>query len=171
MPGMILRRVSLPLVVLALLVCAPSLEAKRNLADYTLRLHIYASSWSHNGFGYHGYGRANLFDEQGTPHGVEYTYDCDDHLMYSSGNEAYPAKWKKQGIAIEVIFGEIGAKPDSFHACEFKVAEKSFVFYRHNGGLDTESAAEFLAHHQSEAPGTAPTPADVPVSATPHQGF
>jgi hypothetical protein len=165
------RRLAVSLVVLTLFLSAPSLlEAKRNLADYTLRLHIYGSTWTHNGFGYHGYGRANLFDEQGAPHGVEYTYDCDDHLMASSGNEAYPAKWKKPAQSIEVIFGEIGAKPDSFQACEFKVAEKPFVFYRHNGGLETESAAEFLAHHKSEAPGP-PTPADVPTSATPHVGF
>ncbi|MGD0799109.1 MAG: hypothetical protein ABR910_15450 [Acidobacteriaceae bacterium] len=165
------RRLAVPLGLLAFVLSAPSLlEAKRNLADYTLRLHIYGSNWTHNGFGYHGYGRANLFDEQGTPHGVEYTYDCDDHLMVSSGNEAYPAKWKKQDLSLEVIFGEIGAKPDSFRACEFKVAEKSFVFYRHNGLLETESPQEFLAHHKSEAPGP-PTPADIPTSATPHQGF
>jgi len=171
MPGMNFRRRAVPLVVLALVLSAPSmLEAKRNLADYTMRLRIFGSNWSHNGFGYHGYGRANLFDEQGTPHGVEYTYDCDDHLMYSSGNEAYPAKWKKPGQSLEIIFGEIGDKPDSFRACEFKVAVKPFVFYRRNGELDTESLQEFLAHHKAEAPG-APAPADVPTSATPHVGF
>ena len=137
------------LTVVAALLCIPiTLLAKRSVADYPLRLHIYGSNWSHNGFGYHGYGRANLFDEQGVPHGVEFTYDCGDHLMASSANEAYPAKWKKPNQSLEVIFGEIGSNPNSFHDCEFKVAEKSFVFYRHNGELSTESAQDFMAKHQ-----------------------
>ncbi len=161
------NRFTTSLAVLAVLLCAPAIAgAKRNLADYTLRLHIFETSWNHNGFGYHGYGRANLFDEKGVPHGVEFTYDCDDHLMYSNGNEAYPAKWKKPDQSMEVIFGEIGQKPDQFHACDFKVAEKSFVFYRHNGRLDTESAQDYMAMHKNDAPS-----ADVPVSGTPHTGF
>jgi len=113
-------------------------------------------------------GRANLFDEHGAPHGVEYTYDCSDHLMASNGNEGYPAKWKKSGQSIEVIFGEIGQKPDEFHACDFKLAMKPFVFYRHNGGLDTESAQDFVAKNSNEAPPTgAAASTDVPVSANP----
>lgn len=89
--------------------------------------------------------------------------------MASSGNEAYPAKWKKPGQSIEVIFGEIGQKPDHYHTCEFKVAMKSFVFYGHNGGLDTETAQEFIAKHSNQAPGAGPaTAADVPVSANTH---
>jgi hypothetical protein len=163
------KRFALLLAVIAV-VCAPAvLLAKRNLSDYPLRMHIYQTNWNHNGWGYHAYGRANLFDEQGVPHGVEYTYDCEDHLMASNSNEAYPAKWKKQGQSVEVIFGEIGQKPDQFHACEFKLALKSYVFYRHNGGLDTETAQEFMAKHSNQAPSVgAATSADVPVSANPH---
>jgi len=86
--------------------------------------------------------------------------------MGSSGNEAYPAKWKKPGLEVEVIFGEIGGKPDQFHACNFKVAEKSYVFYHRQGEVNTESAQEFLANHKSQAPTVgAATPTDVPVSA------
>jgi hypothetical protein len=163
------KRLVLLLAVVAVL-CAPAvLVAKRSLSDYPLRLHIYETHWNHNGWGYHAFGRANLFDEQGAPHGVEYTYDCVDHLMASNGNEGYPAKWKKPGQAVEVIFGEIGQKPDQFHACEFKLAIKSFVFYRQNGGLDTESPQEFMAKHSNQAPPTgSATAADVPVSANSH---
>jgi hypothetical protein len=160
-------RFALLLTIAALVLCVPAvLVAKRSLGDYPMRLHIYQTNWTRNGYGYHGYGRANLFDEQGAPHGVEYTYDCEDHLMASNANEAYPAKWKKSGQSIEVIFGEIGQKPDDFHACEFKIAIKSFVFYRHNGELDTGTPEEFLAKHANQAPPTGPaTPNDVPVSA------
>jgi hypothetical protein len=155
------------IAVLTLFLCAPAmLEAKRALADYTMRLHIYQTSWSRNSYAFHGLGRANLFDEKGVPHGVEFTYDCEDHLMYSSGNEAYPAKWKKPGQSMEVIFGEIGQKPDEFHACEFKVAEKPYVFYRSQQGLETESAQAFLdyaaKHNNDGMPST-----EVPVSANP----
>ncbi len=162
------NRFALVLLLVAA-VCTPAvLVAKRSLSDYPLRLHIYQTNWNHNGWGYHAFGRANLFDEQGAPHGVEFTYDCQDHLMASNSNEAYPAKWKKQGQSVEVIFGEIGQKPDQFHACEFKLALKSFVFYRHSGGLDTETAQEFMARHSNQAPSVgAATSADVPVSANP----
>jgi hypothetical protein len=161
-----------PVLFLAVVavMCAPAvLVAKRMLSDYQMRIHIYQTNWNHNSYGYHAYGRANLFDEKGQPQGVEFTYDCQDHLMASNANEAYPAKWKKPGQSVEVIFGEIGQKPDEFHACEFKVAQKTFVFYRHNGGLDTESPQDFLAKHANQAPtsGSA-TATDVPVSANPH---
>ncbi len=167
------RALFLFLVTVLVLVCVPAiLLAKRSLSDYPMRLHIYQTNWSHNGSGYHGYGRANLFDEQGAPHGVEYTYDCDDHLMASNGNEAYPAKWKKQGQSVEVIFGEIGQKPDQFHACDFKVALKSFVFFRHNGELDTGTPEELLAKHSNQTPSTGPAAAtDVPVSANPPHSY
>jgi hypothetical protein len=159
------------LVALFAFIFPAILLAKRSLNDYPLRLHIYQTNWSHNSWGYHAVGRANLFDEQGAPHGVEFTYDCGDHLMASNANEAYPAKWKKQGQSIEVVFGEIGEKPDDFHACEFKVAVKSFVFYRHDGNLETGTAEEFMAKHANQAPpppANGATPGDVPVSANPH---
>ncbi len=167
------HRLTTTMVVLMLFLCVPTLvEAKRNIADYALRVHIYGTNWNHNGWGYHAFGRANLFDEQGVPHGVEFTYDCADHLMGSSGNEAYPAKWKKPGQSIEVVFGEIGSNPDSFQACEFKVAMKNYVFYSAQHEVSTESAQEFMAKHKSQTPTTgAASPADVPVSANPHNPY
>lgn len=171
MPLMKDFRLAVSAVALLALCCMPPrLEAKRDLADYTLRLSILGSNWNHNGFGYHAVGRANLFDDQGTPHAVEFTYDCEDHLMASSGVESYPAKWKKPGQTLEVIFGQIGDKPNSFHSCEFKVAEKNFVFVRHNGELGTESVQEFLADHKNQlAKVGPPAPDEIPVSANPHR--
>jgi hypothetical protein len=168
MLGMKHNKIAALLIVLAV-VCAPAvLFAKRSVSDYLLRLHIYQTNWTHNGWGYHAYGRANLFDEKGVPHGVEFTYDCADHLMGSNANEAYPAKWKKQDQSIEVIFGEIGQKPDEFQACVFKIAMKPFVFYRHDGNLETGTAEEFMTKHANQAPPTGPAAApDVPVSANP----
>jgi hypothetical protein len=159
--------------LLAVLLCVPaSLLAKKSISDYSMRVHIYETHWNHNSWGFHAFGRANLFDEQGVPHGVEFTYDCADHLMASSANEAYPAKWMKQGQSIDVVFGEIGAKPDSFHDCEFKIAEKQYVYFHNHGELGTESAQEFMAKHKDQAPTVgAATPADIPVSANPHNGY
>ena len=72
------KRYAVLLIVLAVL-CVPAvLLAKRNIGDYQLRLHIYQTNWNHNGWGYHAFGRANLFDEKGVPHGVEFPYDCSD---------------------------------------------------------------------------------------------
>jgi hypothetical protein len=162
-----------PLGALALLLCLPvSVLAKKLISAYSMRIHIYETHWNHSSTGYHAFGRANLFDEQGVPHGVEFTYDCGDHLMASSGNEAYPAMWKKPGQSVDVVFGEIGANPNSFHDCEFKIAEKQFVFYHTQGDLGTESAQEFMTRHKNQAPTVgAATPADIPVSANPHNNF
>jgi hypothetical protein len=159
--------------IVSVLLCVPvGLLAKKNLSDYQMRIHIYQTHWNHNGFGFHAFGRANLFDEKGVPHGVEFTYDCADHLMASTGKEAYPARWKKTGQSIDVVFGEIGAKPGSFHDCEFKVAEKQFVYFGARGGLGTESAQDFMMKNQNQTPMTgAAMPADVPVAANSPNAF
>jgi hypothetical protein len=155
----------------ALFLGAPNLySAKRNLADYSLRVAIYGTNWNRDRLGYHAFGRGNFFDEKGTPHGMEFTYDCGDHLMANPGTEAYPAKWKKPGQSLEVVFGEIGEKPDQFHVCEFKVSMKSYVFYRSDHGIVTDSPENFLAAHKSQTPAVGPaTPSDVPVSANPNR--
>jgi hypothetical protein len=158
------------LVALSVFFGAPSVaSAKRNLADYSLRVYIYGTHWNQDRWGYHAFGRANLFDDKGVPRGVEFTYDCSEHMMASEGNEAYPAKWKKPGQSVEVVFGEIGAAPDSLHACEMKISEKSFVFYRQAGVVGTESAQDFMAHHKDQMPAIgASKPGDVPSSANSH---
>ncbi|MGH9343611.1 MAG: hypothetical protein ACRD19_07615 [Terriglobia bacterium] len=155
--------------ILIVFLCIPvSLFAKKRLSDYSMRLQILQTRWNHNGWGFHAYGRANLFDQHGVPHGMEFTYDCNDHLMASSANEAYPARWVKQGRSIDVVFGEIGANPDSFHDCEFKISEKPFVFYRGR----TVPAQQFLAQHPNDVPKVGPaTPADVPNSANAHTPY
>lgn len=155
--------------VLAVLLCVPvSILAKKSLSDYHMRLHIYQTHWSQSRYGFHAFGRANLFDEKGLPHGVEFTYDCAYHLMASNGNESYPAMWKKQSQSIDVVFGEIGSNPNSFHDCEFKIAEKPFVWYGNRGGLGTESAQDFMAKNQNETPTIgAAAQADVPRAANP----
>jgi hypothetical protein len=69
---------------------------------------------------------------------------------------------------MDVIFGEIGQKPDQFHRCEFKVAPKSFVYFRTRNGVDTETAKDFLANHLKEAPTHGiPSADDIPRSANP----
>lgn len=160
-------RFSKPFYLLAVLLGVPLvILAKKSLSDYQMRLHIYETHWHHNASGFHAFGRANLFDEKGLPHGVEFTYDCGDHLMASSGNEAYPAMWKKPNQSIDVVFGEIGSNPSSLHDCEFKISEKPFVYYRSRGELGTASAQEFMANHQNQVPSVgAATLADVPRSA------
>lgn len=167
---MIDRQFSALLAVLAVFLCVPVLMgSKKNLADYTLRIHLYDSHWTRDRGGFHAYGRANLFDENGMPHAVDYLYDCEDHLMAQRGIEAYPAKWKKPAQTIDVLFGEIGQKPDEFHNCEFKVAQKSFAYFADRGGLNTESPQEFVTNHASQAPPHGPiTPDDIPRSANPN---
>ena len=120
----------------SMILCAPMLMGEsKSSADYPLRIRIYSKD-AVNAYFYttvqeqKGEGRSNLFEGDDV-HGVDFNYSCSEKLPNSFGYETYPAKWKKPGQSIEVVFGEIGSNPDSFQACEFKVAMKSYVFYSH----------------------------------------
>jgi hypothetical protein len=92
-------------------------------------------------------------------------------LMQDTGTGSH-SDGEAKSQSIDVVFGEIGAKADRFHDCEFKISEELFVYYGHQGGLGTESAREFLATHRNQAPSIgAATQADVPVSANSPDAF
>ena len=121
------------LAAAACFLCVPALlEARPQISEYTLRVHIYGTNWNRNSSGYHAFGRANLFDEQGVPHGVEFTYDCQDHLMASTATEAYPARWKKPGKRLEVLMPSDdipeGGRPLRPVRCSLDVTLHDFVY-------------------------------------------
>lgn len=67
-------RLAASLGIVVVLLCVPaSLLAKKRLSDYPMRLQILQTHWNHNAWGFQAFGRANLFDERGTPHGVDFT--------------------------------------------------------------------------------------------------
>jgi hypothetical protein len=132
-----------------LLLAAPALYAdSKDPAEYPLRVHIF----SHGGvdFYHHEYmdeakgeGRADLF-ENSVPHGIDYTFECDQKLKASFGYETYPAKWKKPGKELTVllpVFGETG----HYFTCTLKTDVKDFAYVHHNHSLSSEPVETYKA--------------------------
>lgn len=118
-----------------------------NLSDFPLRVHVYQANarthYSNRMVDFiDGEGRANLF-EQSEPRGFDFNYRCDDRVLYSSGYETYPARWKKPGLVLEMLLPVMG-KTNAYSACELKVALKpDLVYHSHNGMVSEEPAARY----------------------------
>jgi hypothetical protein len=120
----------------------------KNIADYPLRVHIFnrnETTFYQNRLAEEakGEGRANLF-ENGSVHGVEFTFDCEQKLKASFGYETYPAKWKKPGQELTVLFPVFG-KSNAYFTCNLKTAVKDYAFAAHNGSLGSEPPDQFKA--------------------------
>jgi hypothetical protein len=134
------------LVALALSLFIPVARSEsHNPSDYPLRIHIYRID-RHTRY-YRGMvewvdgeGRANLF-ENGDPKGIDFAYTCGNRFTNSSGFETYPAKWKKPGRSLVLLYHQIGST--SMDTCELKVDVKDFAYVSHNGVLSTEPTNVF----------------------------
>src|SRR5579875_1098120 len=118
----------------------------KNIADYPLRLHIFRRN--ETTFYHHewvddakGEGRANLF-ENGEAHGVDFSFDCGKKIKASFGYETYPAKWKKPGKQLTVVFPEFG-QAGKFFTCTINTDVKDFAYTEHEGRMGQEPVAEF----------------------------
>ncbi len=139
--------------ILALCACflfvAASLYAdSKNLADYPLRVHVFSrneTTFYHNRYPDEakGEGRANLF-ENGTPHGLDFSFDCSQKLKSSFGYETYPAKWKKPGKELTVLLPVFGKTGDYF-TCTLKTDIKDFAYTSHEGKIGSEPVDAFKA--------------------------
>jgi hypothetical protein len=101
---------------------APCVPAEQPNPDFPLRVHVLGINWQHNGWGYRGWGRANLVGDQAE--GLEYTFSCGDRFMRNAqGDEFYQARWKKPHQKLEILMQQIGAKKPE--KCELEVAERA----------------------------------------------
>jgi hypothetical protein len=149
--------------------------AGHNIADYSLRVHIFQFN-SHSHYyqrsldAVDGEGSANLY-ENSEPRGFDFSYHCGERLMVSHGYETYPARWKKPGQTLEILQPVFG-KPGAFESCELKVEMKESAYYKHNGLLNEEPAAVFKAwmekrQYDPEHGKTEPQPAPAPAAGAP----
>jgi len=136
------------LLALAICLAAPLHADSKNAADYPLRLHIFntdGTTFYHNRLVEEtkGTGRANLY-ENGEPRGLEFSFNCSEKIEPSFGFETYPAKWKKRSQELVVLFSVIG-KSNAYFTCNLTTQIKDYAYTRGNGGLSSESPAEFKA--------------------------
>jgi len=160
-----------------LLVPGLSIAESKILADYPLRIHIFNRSetnFYHNRYQDEakGEGHANLF-ENSVAHGVDFSFDCSEKIHSSFGYETYPAKWKKPGQELVVLFPVFG-KAGSFFTCNLTTDVKDFAYATHNHSMKSESVEEFKAwmvkhNYDPEHGKNMPTqqPGDAPVDTDP----
>jgi hypothetical protein len=134
--------------ICVLLSVLPAKGESKNIADYTLRLHIFSKDsttfyYSRNVDEQKGEGRANLF-ENGAVHGVDFNYSCDEKLKASFGYETYPAKWKKPGQVLTVLLPVFG-KSNAYFTCNLNTAMKDVAYTRHNGMMGSEAPEKYKA--------------------------
>jgi hypothetical protein len=137
------------LLCLVLLLTSTAVYAdSKNPADYPLRIHVFGRS---EVTFYHqrieeeakGDGRANLF-ENGIPHGVDFSFECQDKLRASFGYETYLARWKKPGKELIVLLPVFG-KTNTFFTCTLKSDVKDFAYTRQDGNMTSEPVDQYKA--------------------------
>ncbi|MGC1830647.1 MAG: hypothetical protein WA663_09600 [Candidatus Acidiferrales bacterium] len=101
---------------------------------FPLRVKILGTNWTHGPLGTHGWGRGDLVVPQ--RQGFDYTYDCSQPFMVTTGDEIYSARWKKQDKQLELLVGKIGSD-NKAEKCELNVNLQPFVYERRNGGIVT----------------------------------
>jgi hypothetical protein len=142
------KRFGLFAAICVLLCAAPMKGDSKNIADYTLRLHIFSKDattfyYSRNVEESKGEGRANLF-ENGEAHGIDFNFACDEKLKASFGYETYPARWKKPGQVLTVLLPVFG-KSNAYFTCNLNTAVKDFAYTRHNGRMGSEAPEKYKA--------------------------
>ena len=141
-------------LVLLLFVLAPAVVPSygfdRDPEKYPLQVHVFDRRVHHNRrFGaYSGTGHANLVEGNRIV-GVEFSYDCLYKFLDSDADEFYPAKWKKEGLSLEILTGVLGSDTRT-HTCQFDIAEKDFVYRRVNGKRVTMSVEEYAALEEAK---------------------
>ena len=118
----------------------------KNAADYPLRLHIFGRNqttfWHRDNMDEaKGDGRADLY-ANGEAHAVDFSYECPQKVRASFGFETYPAKWKKPGRELTVLFPEFG-NPGKFFTCSFKTDVKDFTYAWNKGSLISASVEDY----------------------------
>ncbi len=129
--------------------------AGKNPADYPLRIQVIESHWNRpmsnnrrNG-GVEGWGRGNIRDGDSI-HAFDFTYSAPEPFHRTVGDAHYPAKWKKEGLKLEMLVGEIGSA-DKFREFDLKTSVRPDVYERGPDGAVAISQAEYStkqAHHE-----------------------
>jgi hypothetical protein len=125
-----------------------ALLAGKNLADYPLQIQVIESHWNRpvspvdRRFGtVDGWGRGNIKDGDSV-HGFDFSYSSVEPFHRTVGGARYLAKWKKDGLKMELIVGEIGS-PDKYRTYDLKTSVRDDVYIRGSDGAVAVSQQEF----------------------------
>lgn len=136
-----MRRLALALTVPFLLPIV--LFAGKNLADYPLEIQIIESHWNRHYGTVEGWGRGNIKDADSV-HAFDFSYTSAEPFHRTIGDGHYIAKWKKDGLRLELLVGEIGT-PDKFHTYDVKTSLRDDVYVPGANGAVAVSQEEYKA--------------------------
>jgi hypothetical protein len=141
-----MRRVALAVAFPFLLSVA--LLAGKNPADYPLQIQVIESHWNRpvspvdRRFGtVDGWGRGNIKDSDSI-RGFDFSYSSVEPFHRTVGDARYLAKWKKDGLKMELIVGEIGS-PDKYRTYDLKTSVREDVYIRGSDGAVAVSQQEY----------------------------
>jgi hypothetical protein len=118
--------------------------ASKNLADYPLQIQIVESHWHrHRDGSVDGWGRGNVRNSESI-RAFDFTYESVGPFQRTVGDAHYLAKWKKDGLKLEMIVGEIGA-PDKYRTFELKTSLRDDVYVPSPEGAVAVSQDEYKA--------------------------
>ena len=116
----------LVLAVIGLLLFSVVLLAGKNLADYPLQIQVIESRWHRHQGMVDGYGRGDIRDGESI-RGFDFAYTSGEPFHRTVGDAHYLAKWKKEGLKLELLVGEIGA-PDKYVTYDLKTSMRDDVY-------------------------------------------
>jgi hypothetical protein len=116
----------LVLAVIGLLLFSVVLLAGKNLADYPLQIQVIESHWHRHQGMVDGYGRGDIRDGESI-RGFDFAYTSGEPFHRTVGDAHYLAKWKKEGLKLELLVGEIGA-PDKYVTYDLKTSMRDDVY-------------------------------------------
>ena len=116
----------LVLAVIGLLLFSVVLLAGKNLADYPLQIQVIESRWHRHQGMVDGYGRGDIRDGESI-RGFDFAYTSGEPFHRTVGDAHYLAKWKKEGLKLELLGGEIGA-PDKYVTYDLKTSMRDDVY-------------------------------------------
>jgi hypothetical protein len=131
----------LVLAVTVPLLFAVALFAGKNLADYPLQIQVVESHWNRRYGTVDGWGRGDVRDGDSI-RGFDFTYTSGEPFHRTVGDTHYLAKWKKQGLKMELLVGEIGS-PDKYVSFDLKTTMRDDVYVPGPNGAIAVSQQEF----------------------------
>ncbi|MFZ0769923.1 MAG: hypothetical protein WCA49_10025 [Candidatus Sulfotelmatobacter sp.] len=122
-----------------------ALSAGKNLGDYPLQIQVIESHWNRpSRYGpVDGWGRGDIKDGDAI-NAFDFSYTAGEPFHRTVGDARYLAKWKKGGLRMEMLVGEIGA-PDKFQSYDLKTTMRDDVYVRGHDGAIAISQEEYKA--------------------------
>jgi hypothetical protein len=133
----------LALAVAFLFLPSVPLLAGKNLADYPLQIQIVESHWNRRQGIVEGWGRGDVRNGESI-RGFDFTYTSGEPFHRTVGDAHYLAKWKKEGLKMELLVGEIGS-PDKYISFDLKTSVIDDVYVPGPNGAVTVSQQEYKA--------------------------